>query len=229
MSVLEEIRLRCTHSGDIPGIIDLCKKVYPDSPPWTENQLQSHLTVFPKGQFVAEEIATNAIKGTASSLIVFWDDYNFKMGWGEFTAKGFFTNHDPAHGRTLYGAEVMVSPDMQGKGIGKRLYQARRDLVRRLGLLRIRAGARLRGYYRYAAEMSAEEYVVKVLRGELGDPTLSFQLKEGFHVLAVVKHYLRHDPESQGWAAVIEWINSDVAKPEDYQGRDPLFIIDKNF
>ena len=103
--------------------------------------------------------------------------------------------------------------------MGSKIYKARRELVERLGLLRIRAGARLRGYHRYAHRMSAEEYVIKVVNGELRGPTLSFQLKHGFHVLAVVSGYLRHDPESLGYAAVIEWINEAIAKPQDYAGR----------
>jgi hypothetical protein len=135
-----------------------------------------------------------------------------------------FTNHDHARGRTLYGAEAMVAPSMQGGGIGKKLYAARRELVERLGLLRIRAGAQLRGYHKYALHLSAEDYAIKVIEGELSDPTLSFQLRQGFDVLAVVSSYLRHDLESLGHAAIIEWLNKDVAKPEDYAGRDPRFI-----
>jgi len=57
----------------------------------------------------------------------------------------------------------------------------------------------------------------------MGDPTLSFQLKQGFEVLAVVRNYLPHDTGSLGWAAVIEWINARVARPEDYAGRDARF------
>jgi hypothetical protein len=57
----------------------------------------------------------------------------------------------------------------------------------------------------------------------LNDPTVSFQLSQGFHILAVVEGYLRHDPESLGWAAVIEWINERVATPEDWRHRDPKF------
>ena len=121
-----------------------------------------------------------------------------------------FTNHDPVHGRTLYGAEVMVLPNRRRLGIGKALYAARRVLVEQLGLLRIRAGARLRGYHRYADRMTAEEYTAAVARGEVEDPTLTFQLKQGFTVLAVVSGYLRHDPESLGWAAIIEWLNPNV-------------------
>ncbi len=160
----------------------------------------------------------------AACLIIRWDDYDLRRSWVDFTNRGYFTNHDPVRGRTLYGAEVMVHPDVQRRGVGRKLYQARRELVQRLGLLRIRAGSRLRGYHRYAKRMNAEEYVMRVCRGELKDPTLTFQLKEGFYVLAVVSGYLLHDPESEGWAAVIEWIHSGLARPEDVAGRDPRFV-----
>ena len=45
------------------------------------------------------------------------------------------------------------------------------------------------------------------------DPTLSFQLSEGFQVLAVVSGYLRNDAESQGHAAIIEWLNPTRTRP----------------
>src|SRR5690606_2502598 len=121
----------------------------------------------------------------------------------------------PENGKTLYGAEVMVDPSEQGKGIGKKLYAARRELCRRLKLARIRAGARLPGYRKHTEEMSAEEYVIKVIRGELGDPTLSFQLKQGFRVIAVVGDYLPSDQQSSGFAAVIEWRNPEVPQPDE--------------
>lgn len=71
--------------------------------------------------------------------------------------------------------------------------------------------------------MTAEEYVIRIIRHELRDPTLSFQLRQGFHVLAVVPNYLKNDPESLGYAALIEWVNRRVAKPEDYRGRNQRF------
>lgn len=218
----EIVHTRPEHFADI---IALCEAVYENSTPWSHAQLASHLEVFPEGQFVAIEQGTGRVVGIAASLIILWDDYDFTYDWRAFTANGYFTNHDPASGRTLYGAEVMSEPRVRGAGIGKALYRARRELVERLGLLRIRAGARLRGYHRHAAEMSAEDYTLKVIRGELSDPTISFQLAQGFHVMAVVKGYLRHDPESLGYAAVIEWINAAVAKPSDWAHRDPKFIL----
>jgi ribosomal protein S18 acetylase RimI-like enzyme len=201
------------------SVIEMCREVYPDSVPWNEKQLASHLEVFPEGQFVAVEPDSNRVVGMAASLIVLWDDYDFDSDWHDLTEHGTFTNHDPEAGHTLYGAEIMVHPGLQGRGIGKEIYRARRELTERLKLLRIRAGARLRSYHRYADRMSAVDYVHGVVKGEIGDPTLSFQLRQDFHVLAVVKNYLRKDSESLGYAAVIEWINEAVAKPEDYAGR----------
>ncbi|MCM2269743.1 MAG: GNAT family N-acetyltransferase [Thermoanaerobaculia bacterium] len=204
-------------------MIALCRRVYPETSPWRVDQLESHLSRFPEGQFVIVEAATGRVVGMASSLVVRWDDYAFDADWRAWTAGGTFANHDPENGRTLYGAEVMVDPTIQRRGLGKRLYRARRRLVRELGLRRIRAGARLRGYHRHASRLTPEQYAQAVVRGELRDPTLSFQLREGFDVVAVVHSYLHDDPESLGYAAVIEWLNPDLARPEDSAGRDPRY------
>jgi len=214
------IVIRPTSPGDWDGIVALSRAVYPDSPPWTRELLASHLEIFPEGQLVAVLEDERRVVGMAASLVITWDDYHHAASWRTFTAAGTFRNHDP-HGRTLYGAEVMVDPTLQRRRIGKRLYGARRALAQRLGVLRIRAGARLRGYGRYAARMTAEEYTLAVLHGAIKGPTLSFQLREGFRVFGVVEDYLAHDPESLGWAALIEWLNPAIARPEDSAARDP--------
>lgn len=217
----EPLTIRNTRREDFPAITALCRRVYPDIPPWRAEQLAAQHEVFPEGQFVA--IADDdAVVGMAASLIVLWDDYDLQDSYRDLTAGGRFSNHDP-DGRTLYGAEVMVDPDRRGLGIGRQLYAARRALVRELGLLRIRAGARLPGY-RHHTELSPTDYVIEVIHGRLGDPTLSFQLREGFRVLAVVEDYIQ-DPQSGNAAAVIEWINDEVATPDDYRGQDPRFAL----
>lgn len=211
------ITVRNTRPEDFPSITALCERVYPETPPWDEKQLRSHLELFPEGQFVAVRDADSQVVGMAASLIVLWEDYDLDSNWRDLTARGYFTNHDPVNGRTLYGAEIMVAPETRGSGAGSRIYSERRKLAERLGLLRIRAGARLRDYNLHADKMSAEEYVRKVVHGELKDRTLSFQLRRGFRVLAVVAGYLGSDPSSLGYAAVIEWLNAKVATEEELQ------------
>lgn len=208
--ITSEIVVRNTRRRDFDGIVELCRAVYPETLPWAEEQLVSHLRVFPEGQLVAVLIDPQSraerVVGMAASLILSWDDYDHQDSWRDFTDRGLFTNHDP-EGRTLYGAEVMVDPSYQRRGIGSKIYAARRKMARRLGMRRIRAGARLRGYHRWALRMSAQEYVDRVVAGEIHDPTLTFQLHQGFRVIDVVPGYLKEDPESLGWAAVIEWLN----------------------
>ena len=218
MSGGASIRVRTTRASDIPGIVALSAQEYGADAAWQPAQLASHLAVFPEGQLVAvlREGDAERVVGMAASLIIYWDDYDFAGPWRDFTAAGYFTNHDPAMGRTLYGAEVITDRTLRGRGIGSRLYRARAHLVRRLGLLRIRAGSRLAGYHRVADRMSADEYVTEVVRGTLRDPTLSFQLHRGFHVIGVVSGYLRLDPKSLGYAAIIEWLNERVATDADH-------------
>ena len=104
----EQIEVRNTRVEDFAGIGELTRRVYPQTPPWSEEQLRSHLAVFPEGQFVAVEAGPGRVVGMAASLIVRWDEYEIDHSWRDFTDHGKFTNHDPARGRTLYAAEVMV-------------------------------------------------------------------------------------------------------------------------
>jgi len=220
----EQVIVRNTEPRDFEGIADLCRRIYPETPPWNSQQLSSHLRVFPEGQFVAIYGAEQKVVGMCASLIVDWEDYNTLDSWEQFTADGMFTNHDPKRGRTLYGAEVIVDGALQHHGIGDKLYRARRELTESHKLLRIRAGSRLCGYCHCAARLKPEQYVVDVVEGAEHDPTLSFQLKEGFHVLAVVPHYLSDDPASMGYAAVIEWLNPLLILNEHIANRPTRFL-----
>lgn len=208
-----EVTVRTTRGEDFPAIGDICARVYPGLPPWDPSYLAGHRERFPEGQLVAVDAADDRVLGFAATLIVLWDDYDMQHSWNEVTGYGTFSTHDP-QGRTLYGAEVFVDPRAQGLGVGKALYAARRTMCQRLNLKRIRAGARLRNYSHHADEMSADEYVERIIRGEMSDPTLSFQLRQGFRVLAVVPGYLPSDRDSLGWAAIIDWNNAE------YQPRD---------
>src|SRR5215469_3557907 len=93
-----QVVVRNTEPRDFAGIADLCLRIYPDTPPWTAEQLSSHLRVFPEGQFVAVYGAEQKVVGMCASLIVDWEDYNTLDDWVRFTADGMFTNHDAKRG-----------------------------------------------------------------------------------------------------------------------------------
>lgn len=218
------LRIRNTEPRDFAGIGALCRRVYPETAPWTPEQLASHLRVFAAGQFVAVYGEDEHVVGMSASLIVRWDHYDMFDSWEAFTANGMLTNHDAAQGHTLYGVEAIVDPTLQGHGMGHQLLMAQKGLAARLGLWRMRAGARLRDYHQHARRMSAPDYVIAVVHGQLVDHTLTFHLHEGFHVLAVVPHYLSEDSETLGYAALIEWLNAETVQPHHYAARPTQYL-----
>lgn len=199
---------RAATRSDIDAIVALNKLSYPslkeENFVWKRREVESHLSRFAEGQAVVER--DGEIVASCSSLIVSLgrDPYRDHT-WAGITDAGMFYNHDP-YGNTLYGADVNVNPDHRGRGLAKLLYQYRRDLCRRLNLKRIVLGGRLHGYHKHADDMSAEEYAARVVDGELGDPVLSFQLKEGFTLKKVMRNYLP-DPLSLDHATFLEWLN----------------------
>lgn len=202
------ITVRTSTVDDIPELIALHPKCFPEMGDsiWTTAHLKSHLEKFEEGQIVAE--LDGKVIGVTMSLIVDLgsDPLRHHTYYG-ITDDGYFYSHDP-QGDTLYGADIYIDPDCQGSGIGGILYEVRRDLCRRLNLRRILAGGRIPNYENYAETLTPEEYVDGVQSGEIDDPVLGFQLREGFAVRGVMENYVP-DVHSHSYASLIEWLNPD--------------------
>lgn len=209
------VRVRRTEEEDIPALVRLSALSYSPLLGWWEEEFRSHLRVFPEGQLVAEVEdgeGDGEIVGLAASLILRREAFEPAVDWYEITGDGLFTTHDP-RGETLYGAGVLVAEGARGQGVGSALYDAREALLRKLGLQRILAGARISGYHEVSDRLTAWEYVHEVVEGRRTDPTLSFQLARGFRVLQVVPGYLPEDRESVGYAAEVEWRPAGARDP----------------
>ena len=207
-----EIMVRIISEKDIPGIIRLQLESFPhmakDGTVWKEQHLKSHIKIFPQGQFVAE--FEGVIVGSSSSLIVRLEPEYAGHTYSQITGAGMFTTHDPK-GDSLYGADVSTHPEMRRLGIATALYEERRQLAVRLNLRRIIAGGRLFDYCEHHKKMSAEEFAKKVVAGELSDPVLSFQLKNGFQFIRILPDYMK-DRRSLNYAAFIEWKNPEYQR-----------------
>lgn len=197
-------RVRNRTESDLQAIRALMQRAYP--PPhgpeavWSEGTLLAHLRMFPEGQYVAVG-GDGRVVGSATSMRISARRAMAPHTWTEITGQGRLTTHDP-EGEVLYGVNVVVDPAYQGKGLARQLYDARFDLAGRLGCKWMVAGARIPGYHRFAGRMSPAEYVDEVVRGSILDPTLSKQLKMGFHVWGMLPDYAP-DPETLGHAALI--------------------------
>lgn len=200
--------VRNTQTEDVPKIVDLQKESFPYLARygniWHPEELESHLRIFPQGQFVAVE-PDGLIVGSASTLAVLLDPEYEEHTWKEITADGLFTNHNP-DGDSLYGADISTHPKHRHEGIGGMFYEARKELVSKLDLRRMIAGGRLFNYSEYAHQMTPSEYAGKVVKGELKDPVLSFELDNGFRFIKILPNYL-DDIRSLNYASFIEWLN----------------------
>lgn len=168
--------------------------------------IRAYAEVFPDGFFVAR--IDGEPVGMGAGIFLDFDFDHPQHTIAEITGEHQCGNHDP-EGDWYYGTDISVLPEYRGQGIGGMLYDRRKALVIDRGKRGIIAGASLPGFFDHKANMSAHEYVAKVVAGELGDPTLSFQMSHGFEVRGLLENYLE-DEADDGWAALIVWENPAV-------------------
>ncbi len=199
-----KIELRVLTHEDFNALLSLQKRCFGDMEGTTREQFESQLYQFQEGQMGV--FYDDVLVGSSSSLILDLDEYTDTHNWDEIADEGYIRNHD-AEGDTLYGIEVMVDPKYRDMKIGRRLYEARKDLAVRKNLKRILIGGRLPNYHRYQKEMDIYKYVREVMDKKVYDPVLTFQLKNEFVIKRIIKDYIRDDKESAGFATLMEWVN----------------------
>jgi predicted amidohydrolase len=200
--------VRQLKKSDLKAIQEIHRRSFPSIEPWTKEQFESQLAMFPEGQIGVE--MDGVLVATSSALIVDEEDFGAYHTFDEVSDKGFIRNHDP-EGDTLYGIDVAIDPKHRGVHLTRRIYEARKELARGRNLRAILIAGRIPGFAKQADKMSAEEYVRRVVRKDLKDkdPVLTAQLSQGFSVRAVLKDYLPSDSESMGYAVFMEWLNPE--------------------
>ena len=194
--------LKVEDYADIKAIMD---RVYPGmGGAWPKKKYLSMLKIFPEGQICIEDNGRPV--AAAFAVIVDYDKFGDEHTYEEITGNAYLTTHDP-NGDVLYGVDVFVDPDYRNMRLGRRLYEARKELCKNLNLRAIVAGGRIPNYVQYADTLTPQKYIEAVRRKEIYDPILSFQLANDFEVKRVLKGYLPEDSESQGYATLLEWFN----------------------
>jgi predicted amidohydrolase/ribosomal protein S18 acetylase RimI-like enzyme len=198
--------VRPLQPGDWESVVALEQRCFPGMETWTKEQFESQLAVFPEGQIGVEY--QGKLVASSSSLILDFEMYKDWHNLDAISDNGQIRNHNP-NGTTLYGIEIMVDPAYRGFKLAGRLYEARKQLARERNLMRIVVGGRIPGYAKHATEMTARDYIDKVMSKTLDDPVLTTQLANGFVLKRLIPGYLTMDVESRGYAAFLEWSNVD--------------------
>ena len=200
-----------------PDLAEQCAalelKAFPHSDPedlFTAEGVRAYAEIFPEGFFVC--LNGDRVVGQAAGIFLDFDFENHAHTLVELTGEHQCANHD-ANGDWYYGTDIIVDPDYRRQGIGKALYELRKDVVRRFGKKGIVAGGYMVGFGDRKDTMSAAEYIDRVVSGDIYDATLSFQIENGFEVRGVLKGYVQ-DEVTGGWHALIVWDNLEYDNPD---------------
>lgn len=145
------------------------------------------------------------VAGSMTGLLVQFDPDHPEHTWEEMTDNGYIRNHDPI-GKTLYVVDIGVRPAYRKLGLGKWLMFSMYDVVVHKGLDRLLGGGRMPGYQQHSDKWSPEQYIEKVVEGDVKDPVISFLLRCGRNPVRVVPNYLE-DTESCNYGTLMEWKN----------------------
>lgn len=211
-SKASKIKIRSWRREDIQSVIDCHRAAYPEYDEdayYTERYYELQFDAFPEGQMLAE--IDGRVVGYATALIVQLEDDAQTYTYDEITGGGTFATHDPS-GDTLYGADIGVDEAFRGLGISRMLYDARKRLMQRYNLRRMVAYGRIPGYNEHAGKMTADEYVQKVVNGEILDVSLRAHLSAGYSVKKVLLDFL-WDNSSLNYSTLLEMPNPNY-QPE---------------
>jgi ribosomal protein S18 acetylase RimI-like enzyme len=192
---------------DFDELIQIQKESFP--PPflsdlwWNEEQLNNHITLFPDGALCVE--IDGVLAGSITGLLVGFNPESPKHTWEEITDSGYIKTHNK-NGNTLYIVDICIRPSFRKLDLGKLLMQSMYEAVIHLNLDRLLGGGRMPGYHKYANELTPEQYIEKVVNGEIRDQVISFLLHCGRTPLVLVPGYLE-DEESHHYGLLMEWKN----------------------
>lgn len=175
---------------------------------YTVDEMANVARVFPQGNFmVLDPDRGHTMVGLGMGIFIEFDFDSPHHALVEVSGEGGVGNHSLGN-PWYYGTTIAVDPTYRGQGIGRRLYELRKGCVQQFNKRGIVAGGVLPGYADHVNEMSADDYVTKVVSGELFDPTLSFQIKNGFRAVGAIPDYM-NDETVNNYAVLIVWDNPD--------------------
>jgi GNAT superfamily N-acetyltransferase len=214
-SILSEIVITNTQSEHLhhcAALQVLCYPTLADDERLKRDHFASHLDKFSEGQFVAIHRRSGEVVGSTSGFLTHIDFDHFQHHTFYEAIDGGWLTHHREDGAYYYGIDMSVHPDYRGLGIARMLHDARKMLARKSNLRGQVIGGMIPGYAHYRGVMSAHDYVQHVASGLLHDSTLTTQLRNGFRLRGMLKNYL-HDPPTDGWSTLLEWVNRDHVEP----------------
>lgn len=200
-----EITYELIDASHAPALQELELSVFSTIDPhhlYHEPELIELAEIFPAGNFVALDEGIPI--GMGLGVLV---DFDFESPQHALIDVAS-NEHHGADKPWYYGTDISVYPEYRGRGVGRQLYELRKQAVRDLNKAGIVAGGVLPGYAKHLHDMTADDYIDKVRSGEFYDPTLTFQIENGFEAVCALADYI-DDATVGNNSVLIVWHNPD--------------------
>ena len=146
------LNLRNLTSDDYDQLKVLMDAVYNDiGGAWPRDTIHHLVEQFPDGQICIED--HGEVVAVALTVCVKYERFSDPHTYDDLILRNQKIWHNP-NGDALYGLDVFIHPEYRGYRLGRRLYEARKELCRQLNLRSILAGGRIPHYCQYAKDLT---------------------------------------------------------------------------
>ena len=150
------LKLRNLTLEDYPQLARLMETIYPDiGGAWPAASIKRLIQEFPEGQVVIED--SGHLIAAALTIQCNYDRFSRQHTYDDLIGRREQMKHDP-EGDALYGMDLFVDPEYRDLRLGRRLYDARKEICRNLNMRAILAGGRITNYHKYADDISPTDY-----------------------------------------------------------------------
>lgn len=214
----DKIIIKTYQNTDYHGVLSVLKDCYAgiDDNYASEEDMMELSESYPDGQLLA--CIGDEVVGVILSLLVSYDKVTKSPNMSELYDPALFKKMGE-NGDSLFALEILVKSTHKRKGIGKKLNEALTKVLINNNLKAFVGVSRLSGYGAVQHEMSVETYIVKVVNGELQDPSLSYNCHNGMLPQSAIPQYYPPDVASAGYGALV------IQKNKNYMDSSLMNIL----
>jgi GNAT superfamily N-acetyltransferase len=148
------LTLRVIEANDYADLAELMELVFHDmGGAWPRMTIMDLIHQYPDGQICIED--DGKIIAAALTIKVDYNRYSLPHVQTDIVNANNVIQHNP-NGDALYGLDVFVHPEYRGLRLGRRLYQARKDLCKSDNLKAILTGGRIPNYHQHSHELNVD-------------------------------------------------------------------------
>ncbi len=205
----DEITVRNATPADLDEVMRVEREAWPPEIQAPREKFESRMKIFPQGFYVA--FHNDKMVGVTTSEIIRYDGKNHPKTWMDVTDNGWIRMTHDAGGNALY--VVSVGASLQGKGVGSKLVEAQKELVKKLELDCLILGARCPDYHNSDFDNVPADKYIRMAREDKQpvDKEIRFYTRCGLNAVTAMPDYMGkgEDRESRDYGVIMVWKNPE--------------------